>query len=222
MNDINLLSAITPELDLLQSGIGLFFCVLTAFILRSVYIKRSISLSGKYHIGTVIPLLSTITFLIILVVKSSLALSLGLVGALSVVRFRTPIKEPEELAYLFFAIAIGLGYASGQILATGIVSIVIVLIILIVLSRKSIRFEDEFNLVIDCNSETLNIDKIIKVLNQYAVNIELSKFGMTNDQSSAFFKVVLKSGVNVDNLGSELRSIHESISFSFYEARVLQ
>ena len=48
------------------------------------------------------------TMLIITVVKSSLALSLGLVGALSIVRFRAAIKEPEELAYLFLTIAIGL------------------------------------------------------------------------------------------------------------------
>ena len=49
-----------------------------------------------------------VTTLVIAVVKSSLALSLGLVGALSIVRFRTPVKEPEELTYLFFSIALGL------------------------------------------------------------------------------------------------------------------
>lgn len=52
-------------------------------------------------------------FLVIFVVKSSLALSLGLVGALSIVRFRTPIKGPEELVYLFLSIAIGLGFGAG-------------------------------------------------------------------------------------------------------------
>jgi uncharacterized membrane protein YhiD involved in acid resistance len=58
------------------------------------------------------------TILIITVVKSSLALSLGLVGALSIVRFRTPIKEPEELAYLFIAIAMGLGLGADQLVPT--------------------------------------------------------------------------------------------------------
>ena len=58
------------------------------------------------------------TMLIITIVKSSLALSLGLVGALSVVRFRTAIKEPEELSYLFFTIAIGLGFGANQTLIT--------------------------------------------------------------------------------------------------------
>jgi hypothetical protein len=66
--------------------------------------------------------------LIITVIKTSIALSLGLVGALSIVRFRTPVKEPEELAYIFVAIAIGLGLGANQAIATivafSIVSIV--------------------------------------------------------------------------------------------------
>ncbi|HAE74801.1 MAG TPA: DUF4956 domain-containing protein, partial [Alphaproteobacteria bacterium] len=61
----------------------------------------------------------------ITIVKSSLALSLGLVGALSIVRFRTPIKEPEELAYLFIAIAMGLGLGADQTLPTVLASLVI-------------------------------------------------------------------------------------------------
>jgi len=65
------------------------------------------------------------TVLIISIVKSSLALSLGLVGALSIVRFRTPIKEPEELAYLFLAIAIGLGLGADQRWATVVATVII-------------------------------------------------------------------------------------------------
>ncbi len=56
--------------------------------------------------------------MLILVVKTSLALSLGFVGALSIIRFRTPIKEPEELIYLFLSIGLGLGYGANQTLIT--------------------------------------------------------------------------------------------------------
>lgn len=59
-------------------------------------------------------MLTLTTALIITIVKSSLALSLGLVGALSIVRFRTAIKEPEELLFLFIAITIGLGVGADQ------------------------------------------------------------------------------------------------------------
>ncbi len=63
-------------------------------------------------------MLAVTTMIIITIVKSSLALSLGLVGALSIVRFRSAIKEPEELTYLFLTIAIGLGFGADQRLAT--------------------------------------------------------------------------------------------------------
>ena len=119
-----------------------------SFIARTFYIRFSTSLTGKHHIGTVIPILSTIVFLVILVVKSSLALSLGLVGALSIVRFRTPIKEPEELVYLFLAIAIGLGYAAGYSFLTTILTLSILLMIYLWLSNKSITSKDEYNIVL--------------------------------------------------------------------------
>mgnify|MGYP001276381203 CR=1 FL=1 len=114
--DINeLINPNIAQLDIIPTLFSFFICVLMSFIVRDFYIKRSFSLTGKMHIGSIIPVLSTVVFLVIVVVKSSLALSLGLVGALSIVRFRTPIKEPEELVYLFLAIAIGLGYGAGQV-----------------------------------------------------------------------------------------------------------
>ena len=71
------------------------------------------------------------TTLTITIIKSSIALSLGLVGALSIIRFRTPIKEPEELAYIFIAIAIGLGLGAGQYLITTIFFVIICLVMLV-------------------------------------------------------------------------------------------
>ena len=68
----------------------------------------------RKDMALVLPILALTTLLVITLVKSSLALSLGLVGALSIVRFRTPIKEPEELAYIFLSIALGLCLGADQ------------------------------------------------------------------------------------------------------------
>ena len=65
------------------------------------YLKFGHTYSDRTNHARILPILAVTTLLVITVVKSSLALSLGLVGALSIVRFRTPIKEPEELVYLF-------------------------------------------------------------------------------------------------------------------------
>ena len=82
--------------------IKLILSSLLGYLLGYLYINYGKSFSNRLDISYIFPMLSIVTMLIITVVKSSLALSLGLVGALSIVRFRTPIKEPEELNYLFF------------------------------------------------------------------------------------------------------------------------
>jgi len=84
-------------------------------------------------------ILGTTTCIIIVIVKNSLALSLGLVGALSIVRFRAAIKEPEELVYLFLVIAVGLGCGAGQIkvITVGILtSLLIIFAYYLFLSKK--------------------------------------------------------------------------------------
>jgi len=82
------------------------------------YLRFSPVLSNKRKFSRVFVFIAATTLLVIAVVQSSLALSLGLVGALSIIRFRTPIKEPEELAYLFLSIGLGLGLGANQRLIT--------------------------------------------------------------------------------------------------------
>jgi hypothetical protein len=96
-----------------------------ALALRWHFLRFGSTHSNRAEFSLVFPFVLLTTILIITVVKSSLALSLGLVGALSIVRFRTPVKEPEELAYLFMAIALGLGLGAGQTLATTVAGIAI-------------------------------------------------------------------------------------------------
>ncbi|MBW2179093.1 MAG: DUF4956 domain-containing protein [Deltaproteobacteria bacterium] len=81
---------------------------LLAFFVKLLYQRFSNSISNRENFSSIFIPLTISTALVISVVKSSLALSLGLVGALSIVRFRAAIKDPEELVYLFFCIAIGL------------------------------------------------------------------------------------------------------------------
>ena len=148
------------ELDLFSVIFNFGMCVLMSFIARLFYIKYSTSLTGKHHIGTVIPILATIVFLVILIVKSSLALSLGLVGALSIVRFRTPIKEPEELVYLFLSIAIGLGYAAGYTFLTTMITLAILGMIFIWLSNRKIDNKNEYNLILSWENNSISFEKI--------------------------------------------------------------
>ncbi|RMD85490.1 MAG: DUF4956 domain-containing protein, partial [Candidatus Dadabacteria bacterium] len=106
------------NVDIEQLGYQLIVGAIIGVVIRWHFIKFSSVLGNKRDSSAIFPFILLITLLVITVVKSSLALSLGLVGALSIVRFRTPIKEPEELGYLFLSIASGLGLGANQIKAT--------------------------------------------------------------------------------------------------------
>jgi hypothetical protein len=98
--------------------------------LRFLYGRCGAYASDADPITRVFPLLTIVTTGVIAVVKSSLALSLGLVGALSIVRFRAAIKEPEELVYLFMCIAIGLSLGASQpLLAAALVVVATVYVV---------------------------------------------------------------------------------------------
>ena len=94
--------------------VNLALNLILAHVLAWHYVRYANVLSNKRKFARVFVFISMTTLLVISVVKTSLALSLGLVGALSIVRFRTPIKEPLELAYLFLAIAVGIGLGAGE------------------------------------------------------------------------------------------------------------
>ena len=86
-------------------------------------------MNNRETFSDVFVLLSAITCIIIIIVKYSLALSLGLVGALSIVRFRAAIKEPEELVYLFLIIGLGLSYGANQFIPGFILLVTSLLVI---------------------------------------------------------------------------------------------
>ena len=114
MSELDALFPTGAPLSITNLLMNLAVGVVLAALLRWHFIRFASTLSNRGEFAQVFPFILLTTVLIISVVKSSLALSLGLVGALSIVRFRTPIKEPEELAYLFMAIAMGLGLGADQ------------------------------------------------------------------------------------------------------------
>jgi uncharacterized membrane protein YhiD involved in acid resistance len=103
----------------------LLLSLAVACVIEWFYVRYGRSMSNRARFGQTLPILAVTTTLVISVVKSSVALSLGLVGALSIVRFRTAIKEPEELLYLFLAIAVGLGFGADQAVATVVAALII-------------------------------------------------------------------------------------------------
>ncbi|MCD4739253.1 MAG: DUF4956 domain-containing protein [Anaerolineae bacterium] len=122
MFDLGGAAPVSLAMLVLNMSIGLLLSLIVAWY----YEHFAQSLSNRRKFARLLPVLTLTTALIITIVKSSLALTLGLVGALSIVRFRTAIKEPEELMFLFLAITIGLGVGAEQRWAT-VVGVMVIL-----------------------------------------------------------------------------------------------
>ena len=126
----------------LAFGIGLFIFL--------VYKKTYSGVMYSSSFGGTLVALTMITSMTILAVTSNVVLSLGMVGALSIVRFRTAIKEPMDIAFLFWSIAAGIVLAAGMIPLAVIGSVIIGVVMLVFINRKAVH--DPYIAVISCDS----------------------------------------------------------------------
>ena len=124
----------------LAFGLGLFIFL--------VYKKTYSGVMYSSSFGGTLVALTMITSMTILAVTSNVVLSLGMVGALSIVRFRTAIKEPMDIAFLFWSIAAGIVLAAGMIPLAVVGSVIIGVIMLVFLNRKAVH--DPYIAVITC------------------------------------------------------------------------
>ena len=156
------------QIDLNGFVVSLLCSVVLSLLIQVFYIKFSSTLSNRMNFSKNFVLLGATTCIIIVIVKNSLALSLGLVGALSIVRFRAAIKEPEELVYLFLVISVGLGCGAGQIkvIIAGIsISLLVIFAYYLFLSRKKIEHSEIINLGIIIE-EDVNHNDITEIINE--------------------------------------------------------
>ena len=128
----------------LALGIGMFIFL--------IYKKTYQGVMYSSSFGTTLVALTMITTVVILAITSNVVLSLGMVGALSIVRFRTVIKEPLDIAFLFWAITVGIVLAAGMIPLAVLGSIFIGIVLLLFVNKKSHR--NPYIVVLSCADST--------------------------------------------------------------------
>jgi hypothetical protein len=165
-------------------------------------------------------LITITTTFIILVVRSSVALSLGLVGALSIVRFRAAIKEPEELAYLFFAIGLGIGLGDNQRLLTTLA--LIAGLLLIGLMRLLRRADSDVNLhltVATSGADQPSLDAILEALKKHSTKLQLVRYDETDGAAESVFRIEFKSLSKLTAAADSLRGLSKGIDVSYLSDR---
>ena len=166
----------------------LSFCL--GLFIFFVYKKTYAGVMFSQAFGGTLIAMTMITTMVILAVTSNVVLSLGMVGALSIVRFRTAIKEPMDIAFLFWAIAGDIVLAAGMIPLAIVGSIIIGVIMILFCNRKS--SQKPFIAVVSCdNGETEK--KVADYLKQNADKVTVKSKSAQKDSIELTYEVTLKN-----------------------------
>jgi len=198
-------------------AINLLLSLALSSVVAWFYAQYGRSLSNRSRFAQNLPALAVTTVLIISVVQSSLALSLGLVGALSIVRFRTAIKEPEELVYLFLAIAIGLGIGANQRIPT-LLAVAIILGYLFVRTLTSVRrASSNLYLTVNVPDSAADFAEVEKLVKQHVLASELRRFDSATGLLHAAFSLQIKDTGSLAALADAIHASYPSAEVSFIE-----
>ena len=187
------------DFSILDTLLGMACALVIGLFIFFIYKKTSAGIMYSSSFGLTLIGLSLVTSLVIMAVTSNVILSLGMVGALSIVRFRAAIKEPIEIVFLFWAIAGGIVVGAGLIPLALIGSVIIGIVLLIMASRKT--HENPYMLVLNLSSdeaENAALSSIKEATSKFVIKaktvtkagIELSCEVKLKDASTAFVSVI--------------------------------
>ena len=218
LNELNALEKFELEApSLLLLALNLLVGIVLALALQWHFKRYGSTLSNKQEFSKIFIALILTTTLIITIVKSSLALSLGLVGALSIVRFRTPIKEPEELVYLFLAIGIGLGLGAGQTVVTVVSSAIIFGTTAYFSTRQSSYSSDNVYLSIGVDGGMTAIDTIHDIVNNNIMDGNLRRMEISDNATEVSYMISISDFSQISKLTAEIREKNPSARVSFVD-----
>jgi uncharacterized membrane protein YhiD involved in acid resistance len=184
------------SVSILDMALALAIAFVLGLFIMQVYKKTFKGVMYSASFGASLLMLTLITTLIILAITSNVVLSLGMVGALSIVRFRSAVKEPLDIGFLFWSISVGIVVGAGLITLAVFGSIFIGVIMVLFINKKTV--DNPYILVISCEndeSEKMAIEMVSKKVGKYVVKsktvspssgIELTVEVKLKDATTAF------------------------------------
>ena len=194
-------------------AIGLVLSFFLGLFIFFVYKKTYAGVMFSQSFGGSLIAMTMITTMVILAVTSNVVLSLGMVGALSIVRFRTAIKEPMDIAFLFWAIAGGIVLAAGMIPLAIIGSVIIGLIMIIFCNRKS--SQKPYIAVVSCTSGNAE-QQVTAYLKQHSDKTLIKSKSARKGNIELTYEVTLKNN-DVDFITSlsEMEGVDSAVLVSY-------
>ena len=206
LNNVNSVSILDMALAMILAfGIGMFIFY--------VYKKTYAGVMYSSSFGVTLVALTLITTLVILAVTSNVVLSLGMVGALSIVRFRTAIKEPMDIAFLFWSIAAGIVLAAGMIPLAVFGSVMIGIVLLLFANRKS--HTAPYIVVVTCDGHDSE-KNVTEYLRQHTVKTQVKSKTARKGEVELNMEIHLKDD-NTDFINelTEMQGVEHAVLVSY-------
>ena len=192
-----------------QILISMCITVLLSMFIYWVYKKTYSGVMYSKNFNITIMLISTVTSMVMMIIGSNLALSLGMVGALSIIRFRSAIKDPKDIGFLFCGIAVGLSTGTG-IYIIGIIGSIFIAFLLFIFDR-GIYNDNCYLLIVKGNN--INFNKIESIIKEHTSKFNLKMKNSTDIFTEATYEIKLKR--NEDNeILRELKTIENIININ--------
>jgi len=209
-------------LTLSQFCLNLIIALVLSTIVAHFYVAYGRSISNRKSFAKSFVMLSIVTTLVIATVSTSLALSLGLVGALSIVRFRAAIKDPEELVYLFLVIAIGIGLGGNRPLFT-IAGVLVTLAVIRLQYRGTRHHELDFKIFAleTAKPKDFKIGDIIDRLKSCSSQLSLRRLDETDERVEVVFLTAFNDFESFVKFKDALRESYPGISLTLLEPGLL-
>ena len=201
--------------------IGLSITILCSFALKYIYVKYSSSVSNKRIMANIFPLFSVAIFLIVITIKSSIVLSLGLVGALSIIRFRTAIKEAEQIVYFLVLTGISIATAASSFLFPFLIILFVFIYanqINVKMSGKIISQNDQIVISVKKIKNSI-IEKMVLMLNENNIDVQIQSINKKEKEEVIVLKVSNFSLQSLDLIELFLKKNNiDKIEIQFYSS----
>ena len=207
----------TLEINIFWFVVNLLITAVIAYLIKLFYIKYGRAISDRRKFSNNFIPLALGTLLIITVIKSSIALSLGLVGALSIVRFRSAIKDPEELTMLFLIIAFGvMGGADQPVLSLVSFALVMPLFYFnsIVSKNKGTVTNKAF---LNISSKEFDVSNLTAAIEPHTSYLEIKRVDSVGEEINASFYCTIDGPEQLRKIMNDVKAKDSSATISFVE-----
>ncbi len=179
------------NISIAEIAIGLIVSVILAFFIYFVYKKTYTGVMYSKNFNVTLLLISVITTMVMMIIQSNLALSLGMVGALSIIRFRTAVKDTKDSAFIFWAIAVGIACGSGVYTIAVLGSVIIALILFFI--NKGVMDDTSYLVIVHGDSD-LDVDLVSGIVEKHCRRNNLKMKNITASNVDITYEVTFKKG----------------------------